>query len=117
MPFLALFSVFEASKLQSSESAGRCGPFPGAGASSQYFFRFSMIIVVPNEVGGSRGCLFWLWILLLRCRKSKVRKLQGGVGHFLAPERPRSMCLNLFLCPRLAWFQCSPAPVETSGEH
>ena len=117
MPFFDLFSVFEASKLQSSETAGRCGPFPGAGASSQYFFRFSVILLVRNEVGGSRGCLFWLWILLLRLRKSKVRKLQGGVGHFLAPERPRSMCLNLFLCPGLAWFQCSPDVSTGAGEH
>ena len=117
MPFLALFSVFEASKLQSSETAGRCGPFPGAGASSQYFFRFSMICLVPNEVGGSRGCLFWLWILVLRFRKSKVRKLEGGVGHFRAPERPRSMCLNLLVWPRLAWFQCSPDVSRGAGEH
>ena len=36
MPFLALDPAFEASKSQSSESAGRWWPFPGAGAATQY---------------------------------------------------------------------------------
>ena len=51
MPFLALDPAFEGSKIQSSETAVRWWPFPGAGASTQYVLESASV----PEVGVVRA--------------------------------------------------------------
>ena len=63
MPFLALDPAFEASKVQSSETAGRCGPFPCAGASTQYVLEsisvpeVGLVSVLPRRLHRCWGAL------------------------------------------------------------
>ena len=52
---------------------------------------------------------------VLRLRNAKVRKVQGGVDNFWAPERQRSIGLNLQVCPRFAWCRCSPELFARDG--